>query len=256
MEQLTEALAAKAKQLGGVIQGVDFEGKNKIPSDKEMSHAIERLRLAYLAALFCKNFHLFVEAADRGDLGMVHVRKDETRIGKSFARKWEYVVRKDYVDLPCNETIAPKCLTVRVDMDVLEWKAPGHDREGEYQSTGFPSKWNDMVWRLPMSVKVLPEIVWGDSKVKVSPYADFHRLFFTSACYGSGDGKGGFWDGVYPRVWDSFGLDANRWQRKFPLGRVRWDSRTVVTKIGFSLVEDEKQLTEPKDIVEKGKKGK
>ena len=248
LQKRKDALLKQAQKLGAVIHQADFEGDKPIPAPKEMENATEHIRLAYLTALLAKNFHLFVKAADQGST-MTHVREDETKTASNYGRSWTFVVRHDTITVPCDEHITNQHAYVRDDMEVLEWNGSGYDREGDWQDTGFPSKWNTHVWRLPKSIKVLTDMVWKNSKIKIdNPYQDFRNIFFSTMCGGSGNGSGEHHDSLYPRVWDRFGVNSNEAQHQFPLSGIEWNDRLHVTKLVFNLREDGQYIGKPKDL--------
>jgi hypothetical protein len=235
-----EELISKADELGFEVTATQ---KIKVPTEEAMCDVIEGLRLAYLAALLCKNCDKAIAAADNHTNNMSHTNKIITRKGcYSWGESWEYYVAKNFLTIDCDEEITEDCGYVRDDKEVLEWNGSGYDRDGDWRDSGFPSKWNTHVWRLPKSITKFTDIVWKDSEVPCNTYHDFRDMFFSTLCGGAGDGSGEYWDSLYPRVWDIFRIDRNAMQYEYAVNGIRWDGKTHVNKITINLKGDEKSV--------------
>ena len=233
-----QKLQAAAKELGGEIGSVVFDKNSPTPLADKMAELIEQFRKAYLAALFYQNFSRVIEAADAGQNGMTHIVEDENRChDPGYGTPHRYSLRHDYIEIECDEELGEDCFIVQSDMEIFEWKGSGYDRDGDWNDTGFPSKWDNHHWRIPRTVSVVTDLVWSDAQVPCDPYPDFRTIFFPLSCGGTWHG-GSYSESIYPRPWDYFQGNLNDMQHNRTLASIGWDSEEHVTKITLSLPDD------------------
>ena len=215
--------------------------KNTIPSDIQMDFVIESLRKAYLAALFIKNFDNFLNKIKNGEFPQIDYKKETIKHHEDSKYKnqpgWTWEEDVHHMILNCDETIDESCLPVHRDDYVLEWNAPGYDRDGVWHKTGFASKFAKPSFAyLPKSITEITKHLWSDSEVPCDLYADFKHVFMANMCYGGEKGENGYSTHIHPQVWDLFERDYNDYWPKLPANEIGWNHRKNVESIKLELI--------------------
>lgn len=243
-EHKKEALNKSAEELGVKIIEVDCADGNPIPAESQMAKTIETLRLSYLASLFSHNSPNLIESANDTH-HMVHTVNSEIKYHSTGYSSWNYSLQHDYIKISCDEEIPEMTkntdyFSVQSDMEVLEWKRSGYDRDGDWKEDGFPSKWINHYYVLPKSISIITDILWKDAEVPCEPYKDFRWIFFASFCGGTWNGREGYTHGLDPYPWNTFEVNSNDMQFSFPIKSIGWNSQEHVTEIQLYLQNDGK----------------